>query len=667
MPCCDDPQKTFDADSCLNVCISCGDAVEQALVDPVSESVTGTQLVDDNTKQTSIRSRHGPAQYVLDGELSEHRAKRFRAEMHVFIGSLCAQMSTPGLADRVRLLFDQIMKNETVKSRWGGQAKAVSGACLAVALRENHKPDRLKEIALLLGQKYVYLQRTLVTLLSAMNIKLPQTTPSHHIPNLLSHLFQELKLPPEESTLNAKLYSQLKSLSLQAVADLSCAFLETFAATSKSKLIQSSTSSCAVSAFIICLEGELGRSLFDLKDLYKCFSQLVHITPTTLARPYKVMRAEVLKWMRELNWGNSDQYKKTTSGNTIRADTSERNVCARGLKAALRERDQLWRLEQRAVTGQQRVQFSLEDDGIDSGEESPDEDPRVKTENAPPFEPKNTKADSCILDGALFLLHPFHQLPKGVSIPAEYPLTNWTLFGSDQQTSLDRSPSPKSPLKNSSRANARSTSTKSKVTSMLSSKTFATSNEFHKALNHSAPQFPTDPKPCDYMNYLLSSDEPVSAIRESIRRKATRMSLQTAALGAADADAIPDDDLLTNEEWELLQRTEEEQEQLMKYWKKVSGLLDKMEKNAERAKKRKYDHLTEDEEEGAEDDSKREVDDDEEEDPYGLRGYKILGDYDLDTSDLGGEIGGFGNPLGFGMNMRTINRFFSGEDDSDED
>ncbi|KAJ3931728.1 MAG: hypothetical protein NXY57DRAFT_895534, partial [Lentinula lateritia] len=228
------------------------------------------------------------------------------------------------------------MKNGSTKFRWGGQAKAVSGACLAVALRESNKPDRLKEIALLLGQKYSYLQRTLATLLASINLKFPPTTPSHHIPNLLSHLFQELKRLPEETILNLKLYSQLKALSLQAVADLSCAFLETFAMTSKSNFIQSSPSSCAVSAFVICLEGELGKSLSEIKDLYKCFSQVCHLSAGTLARPYRSMCQEVLKWMEDLNW--VEQYKKNTTG---RADSSLRNVCARGLKDALREIDQI--------------------------------------------------------------------------------------------------------------------------------------------------------------------------------------------------------------------------------------------------------------------------------------------------------------------------------------
>ncbi|KAJ3800033.1 hypothetical protein GGU11DRAFT_678156, partial [Lentinula aff. detonsa] len=234
------------------------------------------------------------------------------------------------------------MKNELANFRWGGQAKAVSGACLAVALRESNKPDRLKEIALLLGQKYVYLQRTLATLLASLNIKLPSTTPSHHIPNLVSHLCKELRQRPEDSMLNVKLYSQLQDISLQAVAELSCAFLETFAMTSKSKFIQSSPSSCAVSAFVICLEGELRKSLFEITDIFKCFSQICQLSSDTLARPYRVMRQEVLKWMKDLNW--EEQYKKRSNG---RADSSLRNVCARSLKDALREIDQRWRVKQR--------------------------------------------------------------------------------------------------------------------------------------------------------------------------------------------------------------------------------------------------------------------------------------------------------------------------------
>ncbi|KAJ4001945.1 hypothetical protein F5050DRAFT_1720712 [Lentinula boryana] len=472
MSCCNNPQIIWDAGICLNVCTSCGDAVEHALVEQ-SAYFIGNQVGGQNSRQTAIKSKHGPVQHTLNGESSEHKAKRYTAEMRKFISSLCAQMSNPNLNARVCLLFDQSMKNELANFRWGAQAKAVSGACLAVALRESNKPDRLKEIALLLGQKYVYLQRTLATLLASLNIKLPSTTPSHHIPNLVSHLYQELRQRPEDSMLNLKLYSQLQDISLQAVAELSCAFLETFAMTSKSKFIESSSSSCAVSAFVICLEGELRKSLFEITDIFKCFSQICHLSSDTLARPYRVMRQEVLKWMKDLNW--DEQYKKRSNG---RADSSLRNVCARSFKDALREIDQTWRVKQRTMPGQHRIQFALDDD-VDSGEESPDADVLPEPGGgSSPFKFKNKKTDSCILNGATFLLHPFHHLPKGLTAPIKYPHINWSSVSQVQAFS----PVSESPLKTGSRANSSKSKSKSisKLVAILPVESSVNSKEFIK-------------------------------------------------------------------------------------------------------------------------------------------------------------------------------------------
>ncbi|KAJ3968723.1 hypothetical protein EV361DRAFT_1002722 [Lentinula raphanica] len=655
MSCCDNPQILWDADTCINVCTSCGDAVEHALVVPSEfEFSIGSQTVGLNSRQTSIKSKHGPAQHTLKGESSEHKAKRLTVEMHKFIGSLCTQMSSPNLDARVCLLFDQSMKNEVTKFRWGGQAKAVSGACLAIALRENNKPDRLKEIALILGQKYVYLQRTLATLLASLKIKLPLTTPSHHIPNLVSHLYQELKLRPEESILSIKLYSQLQNIPLQSVAELSCTFLETFALTSNSKFIQSSSTSCAVSAFVLCLEGELGKSLFDIKDIFKCFSQVCHLSADTLSRPYRTMRQEVLDWMKKLNW--EEQYKKRSNG---RADSSLRNVCARSLKDALREVDQKWRLEQRKKPGKYRLKFAL-DDGLDSGEESSDENhcPRGGSENLP-FRSKNKKADNCLLDGASFLLNPFHHVPQGVIAPTTYPRADWSSIPETQAAS----PVSELPLRDitfSSNSASSTTASKSKPVPPIESSSYF--KKPNRVLDNGFDQFSTDPQPCDYMNYLLSNNEPLLAIRASIHDRATRMSLQTATLGAADPEAIPDEDLVTNEEWKALQRTTEEQEQLQNFWDNVPGLMDRMEQNAERAKKRKYEHL-----------SNRNGGD--EADLLAISGvgdvkklrFMDAGELDMDLGHNSVDEGDvFEQSLGLDMDMKTIMNFFSGDVDADE-
>jgi transcription factor IIIB 90 kDa subunit len=65
--------------------------------------------------------------------------------MHNYIASLANRLGHPGLIPRVQLLFDQAMHRG--KYRWGKKARLVAGACLAIALREAHKGDTLKDIA----------------------------------------------------------------------------------------------------------------------------------------------------------------------------------------------------------------------------------------------------------------------------------------------------------------------------------------------------------------------------------------------------------------------------------------------------------------------------------------------------------------------------------------
>lgn len=65
--------------------------------------------------------------------------------MHDFIRSLVLRLSSQGLTARAQGVFDQAMARG--KYRWGRKAKLAAGASIAVALREAHKSDSLRDIA----------------------------------------------------------------------------------------------------------------------------------------------------------------------------------------------------------------------------------------------------------------------------------------------------------------------------------------------------------------------------------------------------------------------------------------------------------------------------------------------------------------------------------------
>lgn len=64
--------------------------------------------------------------------------------MHHFIKSITARLGFPGFAVRATGIFDIAMKKGNY--RWGRRARLTAGAAIAIALRESHKADSLRDI-----------------------------------------------------------------------------------------------------------------------------------------------------------------------------------------------------------------------------------------------------------------------------------------------------------------------------------------------------------------------------------------------------------------------------------------------------------------------------------------------------------------------------------------
>lgn len=65
--------------------------------------------------------------------------------MHEFIRTIATRQSNPGITWRAQGIFDQAMRRGHY--RWGRRAKLTAGAALAIALRESHKSDSIRDIA----------------------------------------------------------------------------------------------------------------------------------------------------------------------------------------------------------------------------------------------------------------------------------------------------------------------------------------------------------------------------------------------------------------------------------------------------------------------------------------------------------------------------------------
>ena len=65
--------------------------------------------------------------------------------MHEFIRGIAGRLANPGVTVRAQAIFDQAMARGHY--RWGRRAKLTAGAALAIALRESHKSDSIRDLA----------------------------------------------------------------------------------------------------------------------------------------------------------------------------------------------------------------------------------------------------------------------------------------------------------------------------------------------------------------------------------------------------------------------------------------------------------------------------------------------------------------------------------------
>lgn len=107
-------------------------------------NVSGSRILlgqDSNEQHNRVNRVSNLFQYPRTHSLT----KGHQASMHRSIQSLLSTLHHPGLTPRATNVFDLAMA--AGKFRWGIKASLVSGAAIAVALRESEKSETLGDIA----------------------------------------------------------------------------------------------------------------------------------------------------------------------------------------------------------------------------------------------------------------------------------------------------------------------------------------------------------------------------------------------------------------------------------------------------------------------------------------------------------------------------------------
>ncbi|THG95031.1 hypothetical protein EW026_g6545 [Hermanssonia centrifuga] len=281
--------------------------------------------------------------------------------MHEFIKSIAGRLSFSGSATRAQAVFDQAMSKGGL--RWGRKAKLVAGASLAVALRESHKSDSLRDIAYLLDEPYVALARAFTNVIDLLKLRVASADPAQHLIILENHL---RTLIQSATTTKASLPGQLHTVLTPLVPRLS-AVRQT--ASSLSTMIMRiptlaslPTAPTACALFMLALEGELSGSLPLAGALAQAVGVRLGASKAVVMQRYKSVYDAVEECIREVPWLDAHERKSNGKG---RSKVAKRVVVARGLNDVVQFREEIWR---KKFESMQRPILTLEIDDTEDTE-----------------------------------------------------------------------------------------------------------------------------------------------------------------------------------------------------------------------------------------------------------------------------------------------------------
>ncbi|EIW60749.1 uncharacterized protein TRAVEDRAFT_57891 [Trametes versicolor FP-101664 SS1] len=538
------------------ICLQCG-----TLADPTQSVFTSHyDYIDTSAREYSVwsnvpgggtlRGRNG---WALAGQGKEARDRKNTISMHEFIRTIATRQSNPGITSRAQGIFDQAMRRGHY--RWGRRAKLTAGAALAIALREAHKSDSIRDIAYLLDESPNAVSRAFSAVVELLDLKLSTADPAVHLPMLQTHLVSLVDITQGNTSSNplpAQLIKTLSSLLSQLTSVMRIANALSVLLERTHMLAHLPTQPTACAILLLALEAELGSSLPHAGALAQSLGARVGAGKGVVMQRYKQIYDLVEEWIREVPWLDAHERKRAKGkAGGGRSKVAKRVVVARGLKDVVQFQEEIWR---KRVESAGRPLLELEVDEKDTGTDDWDGSQISSTASQAPSgsgsshdgtgprkgKKAKTHHPKSIVDASHFLLDPL----STSALPSPAPLGS----------ALTRCASPRT----------------------------------------AGPGSP------DLLTHLLTAD--ASSLSHVFRAAPSRLQLLAADRGGADESCIADDELFGEDELEGFMRAPEEVEavRIAMGWDE-DGDADGGEgsaKETKRGKKRRRDDVNEGDEAG---------------------------------------------------------------------
>ncbi|KAF8557346.1 hypothetical protein OG21DRAFT_353630 [Imleria badia] len=333
------------------VCTECG-----TLADP-SQAV----LADHSGPTTSYAPPRTSKGWHL-AQTKQDRDRKNTIAMRTFMGSVLSRLNNPGLSPRAEAIFTQAMAKGNY--RWGRKAKLTAGASIAIALREAHKSDSLRDIAFFLDDSSVSLARAFQAVVSLLDFSLASTDPAVHLPILHAHL--QSVMHPETlspSQLPKSLVSVLTPLSLQAAVRTATSLSQIVLHHSPPLALTSlPTPPTACALLILGLEAEARAPLPHLRELTRTLATRFALAPGVVSSRYKILYDLIEEWIRHVPWLDQFVCKGKGHGASARSKVPKRGIVAKGIKDVIQFHQEIWLSR---MQSQQKVKLDLEPDPSD--------------------------------------------------------------------------------------------------------------------------------------------------------------------------------------------------------------------------------------------------------------------------------------------------------------
>ena len=315
--------------------------------------------------------------------------------MHEFIRSISSNLSAPAVSTRAIALFSQAMSSG--RYRWGRKAKLAAAASVAVALRESHRSDSLRDIAFLIDEPPLALCRAFISLLDVLKVPLTSSDPATHFPAIRTHLSSLTHSPP--TTLSRSLIAFLEPLSLPAATRTAHALSMLISRLGNASLVNLPTAPTACALIILGLEAEARTSVPSLGELAQYLGDRFGAGKGVVMSRYKLLYDLLEEWTREVPW--LDHF---TSKNG-RSKISKRVVVARGLKDVLQFQQDIWQ-KRLQTTPRLGVTLDMNQDQCEDDNDNNIVSTRERTDENQDSPHKKRKSHHELISASRFLLDP---------------------------------------------------------------------------------------------------------------------------------------------------------------------------------------------------------------------------------------------------------------------